>query len=268
VISRLCRKYGDTVEAVLQTSADAQSEIDSLENFEDNLVQAQQAVREAEVRAAEIASTLSSRRRSAADTLVDAVRERLARLGLGPGALEITLDQTPSDNGLPISDGEGHQSRLAFTQSGIDRVQLLVSFSAGEPVRPIERIASGGETARFVLAVKSAMAAMDDIPTLIFDEIDTGVGGRSASVVAEMMADLAQSHQVLSITHLPQIAAAAGQHLKVVKEESAHRTSVRVDVLAGASRRAEIAEMLSGFPPSDAAMLAASEMLEPAGANR
>ena len=262
-IHKLCRKYGDSVDDVLRALEAARSEVDRIQNYEDNLRSAQQAVAETETVAGRIAADLSRRRLQVAEEFVVGVRARLSRLGLGPALFEVTIDHNPSDDGIPVSI-DGDTRRLSYSAAGIDRVHFMASFNVGEAVRPIERVASGGETARFMLAVKATLATADEVPTLVFDEIDTGVGGRSGSVVAEMLSELGESHQVLLITHLPQIASQAGQHLKVSKRDTADRTSIQVTSLKGPERVAEIAEMLSGTPPSSAAVQAASEMLSAA----
>jgi DNA repair protein RecN (Recombination protein N) len=138
-----------------------------------------------------------------------------------------------------------------------------VSFNPGEPLRPLERVASGGETSRFLLALKSVLAGADRISTLVFDEVDVGVGGRRAMEVGQRMRALAERHQVLTITHMPQIAALADQHLSVEKAVREDRTTVDVRPLEAGERVAEIAEMMSGTG-SEAARRNAEELLEAA----
>jgi DNA repair protein RecN (Recombination protein N) len=259
VINRLCRKYGDTVEDVLSALEAARTELDQVENYEARLAEALELNRSAEADAGRLAVDLSDRRTRVKAQFVEQVRERLSRLGLGPASFEIELLRTPSAAGIRLSN-DGND-RFAFTSTGVDHIQFLVSFNAGEPLRPIEKVASGGETARFVLAVKAVLASADDVPTLIFDEIDTGLGGRSGGVVAAMMEELAGSHQVVSITHLPQIAAKASQHLKVLKWQDGESTKTGVRRVDGDERVTELAEMLGGTPVSAAAQQAAQELL-------
>jgi DNA repair protein RecN (Recombination protein N) len=170
------------------------------------------------------------------------------------------VTQTPSPDGLPLSaSGE----RYAYSQSGIDRVSFVVSFNPGEPLRPLDKVASGGETSRFLLALKSVLAEADGTPTLIFDEVDVGVGARAGMAVGERMRRLSQEHQVISITHLPQIAALADHHLSVTKSTANGHTGVTVRTLDSPQRVLEIAEMMSGSG-TEAARRNARELLEAA----
>ena len=211
-IERLERKYGPAIADVLAFYQEAGAELANVENYDLRLEQLTAELQAIEERAATAVLDLSERRTEAAESFTVRVGERLQQLGLGPAArFEITLERAASEDGLPV----GGQGRVAFTSTGIDRIRFMVAFNAGEPLKPIERVASGGETARFMLAVKAVLARADDVPTLIFDEIDTGVGGRSGQVVGAMLRELGQSHQVISITHLAQIAAQAREHLKV-----------------------------------------------------
>jgi DNA repair protein RecN (Recombination protein N) len=134
----------------------------------------------------------------------------------------------------------------SFNQLGIDRVQYLASTSPGEPLRPLADIASGGETCRFMLALKTALRRADLIPTLVFDEIDAGVGGRNAHVVGKKLAALARERQVICITHLPQIACFGDKHYRVVKDVSAAQAVAYIEHLQGDSRVRELATMLGG----------------------
>ncbi|MGH2444054.1 MAG: DNA repair protein RecN, partial [Chloroflexota bacterium] len=172
---------------------------------------------------------------------------------------EAEISQNPDDDGLRIGD-----KRLAYGRGGVDSAAFLVSFNAGEYLRPLERVASGGETSRFLLALKSVLASADAMPTLVFDEVDVGVGARSGMVVGERLHDLSRDHQVISITHLPQIAALADHHVAVRKKTSGDRTGVDVRWLESNDRVHEIAHMMSGNA-SQAALRSAEELLERAG---
>lgn len=259
-IQRLLRKYGEAVADVLLFLDEARSELEGIERYEERLHSTKSEVAAAEMGAGEIAARLSAQREHAAVRFASDVRDRLARLGLGPARFSIKLRRAVDEDGIPVG-GSGMTERLAFTGKGIDGVRFMVAFNAGEPVKPIEKVASGGETARFMLAVKAVLAGADDVPTLVFDEIDTGVGGRSGPVVGAMLAELGRSHQVIVITHLPHIAALASQHLTIAKEEKDGRTGIVVRELAGEERVREVAEMLSGSSPSEPAMTTARAML-------
>ncbi|HEY3297408.1 MAG TPA: DNA repair protein RecN, partial [Armatimonadota bacterium] len=145
--------------------------------------------------------------------------------------------------------------------TGIDNVELLISANPGEPPRPLAKIASGGEMSRVMLAIKSVMAGVDHIPTLVFDEIDVGVGGRTAEVIGRKVCSLSCNAQILCITHLPQIACLPGDHFSIEKQLSDNRTVVRVRKLQEDERIEEVARMLSGANPSGTAMQHAREML-------
>jgi DNA repair protein RecN (Recombination protein N) len=146
------------------------------------------------------------------------------------------------EDGLPAFNGS-----YSFTQNGIDRVKFLASTNPGEPPRPLDDIASGGETCRFMLALKSVLRQADPIPTLVFDEVDAGVGGRNANVVGKKLAALARNRQVICITHLPQIACFGDNHYLVVKEVSLPRSTTSIKHLKGNQRVRELATMLGGI---------------------
>jgi DNA repair protein RecN (Recombination protein N) len=154
--------------------------------------------------------------------------------------------------------------RLAFDGKGFDRVEFLVSLNPGEPPKPLQKVASGGETSRLMLALKSILAAADAIPTLIFDEVDVGVGGRSGQVVGEKLWQLTNQgeHQVICITHLPQIAAFGDEHYNIVKEIEGEHTATLVHRLTEPERVEELAAMLGGVPVTEINRLSAREMLK------
>jgi DNA repair protein RecN (Recombination protein N) len=135
---------------------------------------------------------------------------------------------------------------VTFDRAGIDKVEFYVSLNPGEPLRPLARVASGGESARLMLALKTILGAADSVPTLVFDEVDVGIGGRSGQVVGEKLAALGRHHQVLCITHLPQVAARAGQHLAVMKRVEGERTYTEIHELDHPARELELAAMLGG----------------------
>ena len=168
----------------------------------------------------------------------------------------VSVTQTPSDNGLP-----GQEARLyAYNADGIDRVEFMVATNPGEPLKPLAKIASTGELSRFTLALKGALAEADQIPVLIFDEIDIGVGGRSGEIVGKKIWGLARHHQVVCVTHLPQIAVYADAHFGVHKETSGERTISQLEQLDSEARLKEIALMLAGPGYSAAALENAREL--------
>jgi DNA repair protein RecN (Recombination protein N) len=259
LLQRLRRKYGATLEDVLAFGQAAREELEAIESYDERLETLREELRHAESRAGALAAELSHGRAAAAQQLTTAVSEALQGLGLKGTGFEVELTRTASEDGLDLP-GEG---RFAYGPTGVDSATYLVSFNPGEPLRPLERVASGGETSRFMLALKSVLSEADRTPTLVFDEVDVGVGGRRAADVGARMRSLAQSHQVLSITHMPQIAAMADQHLTVQKAVRAGRTTVDVRALESGDRVSELAEMMSGTG-TEAARRNAEELLEAA----
>jgi DNA repair protein RecN (Recombination protein N) len=157
---------------------------------------------------------------------------------------------------VPVEDG----SRLAFDSTGLEHVEFLVAPNPGEGLKPLVKIASGGETSRLMLAIKNVLARADQVPTLIFDEIDQGIGGRVGTVVGRKLRELARQHQVLCVTHLPQLAAFGEQHLHVQKMIQDGRTSTHVLALEGEQRMLELAQMMGEV--SDGTRQSAKELLE------
>jgi DNA repair protein RecN (Recombination protein N) len=193
-----------------------------------------------EAKAGRQAEELSLSRRRAAKSLIDLVNDELADLGLKYSKFDISLHREEDNNGLPAANGK----RFAFTNNGIDKVEFLISTNPGEPIKPLAAIASGGETCRIMLAMKSAFRRLDPIPTLIFDEIDIGIGGRSGDIVGKKLASLSQQHQVVCITHLPQIACFGDLHIRMSKDIRSGRALTRVETIKGNSRLNELAAML------------------------
>jgi DNA repair protein RecN (Recombination protein N) len=259
MMARLRRKYGPELEDVIDFGTRAQHELELVENVDERMAELDAEIERAEEAAATTARALSSARLAAAAEMTSAMAEALRGLGLKGTAFDVRVDRTESPSGLPFPDGK----RYAFSQTGVDAVSFMVSFNPGEPLRPLELVASGGETSRFLLALKSVLAGADRTPTLIFDEVDVGVGGRRAMDVGQRMRALSREHQVVSITHMPQIAALADEHVTVMKAVRAGRTTVDVKRLEGGERVGEIAEMMSGSE-TDAALRSAQELLQAA----
>jgi DNA repair protein RecN (Recombination protein N) len=243
----LRRKYGDTIEAVVAFGTEAAEELSHLENQagDRERLRAEEIERRAALDAA--AAVLSEARRDAAGRLATAVNAELPPLGLPADAFGVTLE--PAEVG----------------PSGADRVLFTFAPNPGEPPRALGRIASGGEASRLSLALKVVLASADETPLLVFDEVDAGVGGRNASALGERLRALSRFHQVLCVTHLPQIAAYADAHLVVGKRVEGERTTTEVRVLDGAARAAELAAMLAGEGAGNEARSAAEALLRGAG---
>ena len=245
-ISDLKRKYGETSIAGLLAAGDsAGAEIKTLENSEIRTAELE-GEQEHHLRViGSMAGELSGKRREAAARLAEAVELHLAELKMEGARFAVNLRTEPSDKGCYVSF-DGAEARLAFDQTGIDQVEFLISANPGEPLKPLARVASGGEMARLMLALKTALAQVDKAPTLIFDEIDQGIGGRVGDIVGRKLWGLASDagHQVVVVTHLPQLAGYGDAHFHVSKAVAGGRTTTRVDLLDPPGRVRELAAML------------------------
>jgi DNA repair protein RecN (Recombination protein N) len=246
----LRRKYGDTLEAVIAFGDSAAGELARLEDQEGarQRLRAEEAARRGMLEAE--ASKLRAARTAAAHRLAGAVNEELPPLGLPGGAFDVELAEAE------IGPGGG------------DRVTFTFAPNPGEPPRPLGRIASGGEASRVSLALKVVLAAADETPLLVFDEVDAGVGGRNASALGERLRRLSSFHQVLCVTHLPQVAAWADAHLVVGKSVDGNRTSVEVRTLMPEERPGELAAMLTGEGAGEEARATAVALLRGAAGPR
>jgi DNA repair protein RecN (Recombination protein N) len=261
VIKGLKRKYGATVEEILAYAETAAAELERLTGGDEGveILRGRELVLAEEI--GRRATSLSCRRRAAGDELADAVERAIGELNMGRARFAVAIEQVDDPNGAPFGmDGTPHRS-VAIDATGADRVEFLIAANAGEALKPLGRVASGGETARLMLAMKSILSAADATPTLVFDEVDVGVGGRSGQVVGEKLAALANGHQVVVISHLPQIAAHADAHFRIAKLEADGRTVSRIERLEAAERIEELAAMLDGEPITEAARASATEML-------
>ena len=244
LIGRLIRKHGGAVAAAIERREAISRELAALGSFEEGLAARKTAVEAAIQRMMALCEQISEQRRKAARVLGRRMDETLRDLGLAGARVPIVVE----DRDEPGPRGK-------------DRVRFLFAPNRGEEPRPLDLIASGGELSRVMLAVKQALAKEDEALTYVFDEVDAGVGGGTAEVIGRKLKSTAAHRQVLVVTHLPQIAAFADHHIKVTKEPSKGRTTIRVAVLTGAERALEIARMLGGASPSPEATAHADEML-------
>jgi DNA repair protein RecN (Recombination protein N) len=239
LIKDLQRKYGEDIPAVLAYLEKASSELEAITHAEERM----QALSDEQTllleRLGEVGGRLSAARRQAGDQIQGLIELELSDLRMQGARFGVDLRWEDQEDGA-LLDGR----RLAFDASGLDRAEFLVESNPGEGLKPLARVASGGETSRLMLAMKSVLAQADNTPTLIFDEIDQGIGGRVGAVVGRKLWGLTGSHQVLCITHLPQLAAYGDQHLKVEKQIKAGRTITVVRALEQSERFAELALML------------------------
>ncbi len=242
LIKNLKRKYGASIEEVLAYGAQAQVERDGLTHSGERL--AELGAREDKLlrRIGQLGAELSAARRAAGERLARAIEAELADLRMDRAEFGVEVRAEPDPAGAHV-DGQ----RVGFDSTGIDRIEFLVAPNPGEGLKPLAKIASGGETSRLMLALKGVLARADRTPTLIFDEIDQGIGGRVGAIVGEKLWNLAERHQVLCITHLPQLAGYGDLHLRVEKVVSGDRTVTQVQPLNAAERVTEMAQMLGGM---------------------
>jgi DNA repair protein RecN (Recombination protein N) len=265
-IHRLTRRYGDDEAAVLAHGEQAAAEAARLRGLEDE--RARRADEDALLllSVADAAATLSISRHRTAASLGQAVSAVLVDLGFPADAFAVAMGRRPAARDDPAVEVDG--DAVSFDASGIDTIVFTFRPNPGEPARPLARIASGGELSRVALAVKQVLADVDETPVLVFDEIDTGIGGRSADPVGRSLWTLARDHQVLCVTHLPQIAAYADAHYRITKRERDGRTVTEIVRLDVPDRAAELAAMLAGSGGGDAALASARELLDRAAAWR
>lgn len=250
LIRDLGRKYGETVDAILAYRDQALSEVDSYENRDRRITELEAERTSIENQANGTAKALSKARRSAARKLDRQVTSTLQELGMEGGRFSTNFEDT------------------ALSADGIDRVEFFLAANPGERLRPLRQVASGGEISRIMLALKAVFAGADKIPTLVFDEIDAGVGGAVATKVSGKLRELAQSHQTICVTHLPQIAAAAQTHYYLSKSAWKGKTATQVTLVEDEARVEEVARLLDGSISEVSLNHARALLGEPAQARR
>ena len=243
LLYRLKKKYGATVEDMLDYQARCEAELAQIEDAGDTLARLEQTLSKAEKEARQAAQALSDARKAAADRLTAQILAELQQLDMGKIRFAVNFAEKPLDS------------------DGMDTVRFLMSANVGEELRPIHKIASGGELARIMLAMKNVLSEQDHVGTMVFDEVDTGVSGRAAQKVAEKMARISRRKQVLCVTHLPQLAAMADTHFSVEKGERGGRTYTEVRRLDREQRRRELARLTGGSHVSQTMLDGAEELL-------
>ncbi|MEL3906114.1 MAG: DNA repair protein RecN [Treponema sp.] len=250
LINKLKKKYGASIHAVLTFRDTAQAELDALTERGQGQTALEHEIAELESRLFTAGTIISKKRAAAARTLEQSTQEILSRLGMPKVCFKVQVSVT-------VPNGNTQTAGVY----GFDSVEFLISANPGEPVRPLNKIASGGELSRIMLALKTVLAAADEADTLVFDEIDTGIGGEVARTVAEHLKHLAQEKQILCITHLAVIASYADTHIKIQKMHSADSSRTGAEVITGETRIDEIARMLAGDEVSTASRIHAKELL-------
>jgi DNA repair protein RecN (Recombination protein N) len=255
LLHKLQRKYGGSVESALVFAENAREELDAIAHATERIAELEKKETDLLADLAQRAAELTRLRREAAHKLEKGVERELNDLSMAGARFSVDFRSEPDPQGLPQPGGEP----LAFDAGGCDRVEFLIAPNLGEGLKPLVKIASGGETSRLMLALKHVLAQADFVPTLIFDEIDQGIGGRVGGVVGEKLWQLGRRHEVLCVTHLPQLAAFGDQHFSVRKEVSSGRTNTVVCPLDDTQRLEELALMLGSL--TDANRTAARETL-------
>jgi DNA repair protein RecN (Recombination protein N) len=240
LIHNLVRKYGGSIPSVIAFDADARKQLENISNASERIAALEAEEDQLLQTCSKQALTLSEKRKSAAGKLSKAIEVELDDLKMAAARFGVEFQTRADPNGIPLSDG----SRIAFDQNGFDRVEFLVAPNPGEGLKPLVKIASGGETSRLMLALKNILASADQIPSLIFDEIDQGIGGRVGLVVGFKLWHLGRNHQVFCVTHLPQLAVFGDEHYQVQKLIQGNRTLTRVERLTGEPQLLELSQML------------------------
>jgi DNA repair protein RecN (Recombination protein N) len=261
-LRRLERRYGASLDQVIQRRARMEEEITALSGLEEKIEGLESERQVASEALVQQANLLSKARADRAASLGAAITSELRDLGMGQARVEVDVARLEARGGAMEIAGR------RFSATGSDRVELLIAPNRGEPPRPLGKIASGGELSRSLLAIKRVLATQATTGLHVFDEVDSGVGGAVAEVIGQKLADVARNHQVLCITHLPQIAAYADQHIHISKATLADRTSTVARVLDRDARIEELARMMGGISTSDATRRAAADLIDSATAHK
>jgi DNA repair protein RecN (Recombination protein N) len=256
LIHNLKRKYGDSIPAILEFAQNAHADLDAITHAGERIKALGEERSKLLVQLGRAGMALSQLRKSAAEQLSGAIESELIDLNMTGARFTVDFQTRSNPEGAPLDSGE----RLAYDANGLEHVEFLIAPNPGEGLKPLARIASGGETSRLMLALKNVLAQADQIPTLIFDEIDQGIGGRVGTIVGQKLWNLARGHQVLCITHLPQLAAFGDQHFQVQKLVYGERTTTQVKDLAGEARVLELAQMMGDI--SEGTLHSARELIQ------
>ena len=258
-LNRLKRKYGGSLDAVFEKLTAIDQDLSGIENIAEKIKDAETHIDELHTELKDLALKLSRKRQKAAGSFAKKVTGQLATLKMSKTNFDAAVQATAADEKTDphLTDG-----RHVITEIGIDRATFLIAPNVGEDLKPLANIASGGELSRVILALKALLAKTDSVETVVFDEVDAGIGGGVAEVVGKKLADLAKHHQVICITHLPQIAKFGDQHFRISKQVSAGRTRTTINLLNTEDRYQEIARMLGGEKITQTTLAHAREMLD------
>lgn len=256
----LKKKYGGSISAVIEHRKKIGDEFDLVEGFDERLKIYENELKQFRIKAGETAKKISIKRKKAAKEIKKGIEESLKYLGINESIFEVKFDEEfPSltDENFILLDN----NKIKFTPRGTDKVEFYLSTNLGEDVKPLQKVASGGEVSRVMLAMKMNLAKNDKLPLLIFDEIDTGVSGRIAQKVGQSLKELSRHHQIIAITHLPQIAGLADHHYFVQKIEKENRSSTSIKLLSKDEQIHEVAKLLGGENITEANLKSAKELM-------
>jgi len=258
VLHSLTRKYGGNIPAVVAYGTDARKQLETITGAADRINNLEMQEAKLLEKITKQGGVLSEKRKSAAIKMGKGIEAELNDLKMQSARFGVDFQTKPDANGAPLPDG----ARIAFDQNGFDRVEFLIAPNPGEGLKPLAKIASGGETSRLMLGLKNVLATADQVPSLIFDEIDQGIGGRVGMVVGHKLWNLSRTHQVFCVTHLPQLAVFGDQHYQVQKLVDNGRTLTRVESLDGDPRLLELSQMLGEV--GEGTLRSAHELLQAA----
>ncbi len=260
-LSGLRKKFGGTLDAVIAYRETIAAELELAQNFDEQIERLERELDQRRRKAGELGARLSKKRRDYARKIEKAIEDVLKGLGIEKGKFVVRIEQMPASSDSPgaviVED-----RTVAASASGIDRIEFFISTNVGEEPKPLAKVASGGEISRVMLALKTILAKGEKLPLLVFDEIDTGISGRVASKVGAAMRDLGDYHQIIAITHLPQIAAVSERHFLVEKRVQGGRTTTSVRALTRDEHVREVAKLMSGEIVTDASLQMARELIE------
>ncbi len=261
-LDRLKLRYGGSIEAVLSHRQEIGEKHSVAVDFEGTLGRLDSEIRDVQAELSDVAIRQSLKRQEVAGRIEAAIVSELSLLGIPDSKFEIRFEREPETNGWITDDENGESMRYAALPGGLDRANFCLSTNVGEEVKPLATVASGGEISRIMLAFKSILAKSDRLPLLIFDEIDAGVSGSMARRVGERLHSLGRYHQIIAITHLPQVASMADTHYKIEKIVHDDRTTTSIRRLQKEERQEEIASLISGDQVTEAARTSAQELID------
>ena len=256
VIRSLIRKYGGDIPSVIAYGAEARKQLETITGAADRIAELELEEAKLLDKLARQGGVLSDKRKSAATAMGTGIESELDDLRMSAAKFSVDFQTRPDKNGVPVENGK----RVSFDQNGFDKVEFLIAPNPGEGLKPLVKIASGGETSRLMLGLKNVLARADEVPSLIFDEIDQGIGGRVGMIVGQKLWNLSRSHQVFCVTHLPQLAVFGDEHYQVQKLVKGNRTLTRVELLKDDSRLLELSQMLGEV--GESTLRSAHELLQ------